>query len=40
MSATIFSSAMLLSDNWYPNEELKYRKPKPKEQLDGLYYLP
>jgi endoglucanase len=40
MSCHIFSSAMLLPDNWLPSTELKNKAPKTLENLHGYYYLP
>ena len=41
MSATVLCSALLLPNTpWRPGPELLNRKPRPADDLHGLYYLP
>ncbi len=40
MSSTIFTSAMLLPDNWLPDKALLERKPRAPDILHGRWYLP
>lgn len=40
MSSTILCAAILMSQGWKPSAELKARKPRPVDNLHGLWYLP
>ncbi|MES9884957.1 MAG: glycoside hydrolase family 9 protein [Sedimenticola sp.] len=40
MASTIFTAALLLSNNWLPDEPLLKRKPRSSDVLYGRWYLP
>jgi hypothetical protein len=40
MSSTIFTVAMLLPDNWRPDESVLESKPRSADALHGRWYLP
>lgn len=40
MASMAFSTAILLSDNWMPDENLLKRRPRDPQYLFGQYYLP
>ena len=40
ISSLIFTSGMLMPEDWMPSEELKNRQPKDEKKLHGYWYMP
>ncbi len=40
MSSMMFTTAMLIPNDWMPNEKLRNKKPTEKSRLFGYWYLP
>jgi len=40
ISPTMFTAAMLMSEDWMPNDALKNKQPTPLQDLTGYWYLP